>query len=301
MRTDERRARSKTVVVAGATGRLGGLVEVLLSRGHRVRALTRDPHSARARRLSELGAETRLADFDDPGSIARAARDGDVLFATGTAHRAGPEGELRHGLGVAEAAATAELDHLVYVSGDGAAADSPLPLFRAKFAVEARVAELGIPWTVLAPVYFMENLFNPWNLAPLRAGVLPSPIDVDQPMQQVAIADLLAVAAHAIESPEAFAGQRIAIASDELSASDAASAITALIGVELEPRRVPEHDLAPGLRALFAWLAEVGHGVDIDALKTRTPDVDWHTYSDWVSSQRERFRGLCPHRATTTP
>jgi uncharacterized protein YbjT (DUF2867 family) len=287
---------TKTIVVAGATGRFGGLVEILLERGHRVRALTRDPQPAPASRLRALGAEVWLGDFDDPRTIARAARGADALFAGGTAHRAGPESELRHGRNVAGAASEAGVRQLVYVSGDGASADSPLPLFRAKFAVEHHIGSLGIPHTILAPVYFMENLFNPWNVPALRAGVLPSPVDVARPLQQVALRDVLSLAALAIESPERFDAMRIRIASDEVSALDAVAAIAHVHGVELEPRRLRADELAPGLRALFGWLSDVGHDVDVEALHGRYPGVGWHGYSQWIAGQRPRFRELCPHR-----
>jgi hypothetical protein len=57
----------------------------------------------------------------------------------------------------------------------------------------------------------------------------------------------------------------------------------------------------PGnLRALFAWLEESGHAVDIPALRRREPGVGWHDFADWARSQRRRLRGLCP-RALVTP
>src|SRR5947207_1446671 len=86
-------------------------------------------------------------------------------------------------LTTAGAAAEAGVAHLVYVSGDGAAADSPVALFRAKFAVEHHIASLGLRHTILAPVYLMENLFNPWNMPAFRSGLLPSPIDPGRAMQ----------------------------------------------------------------------------------------------------------------------
>lgn len=288
-------SKPKSVVVAGATGRLGTIVDALLAGGHSVGALTRDPGSPAAERLRRLGAEIVRADFDDRQSIAAAAAGADALFATGTAHRAGPEGELRHGLNVAGAAANADVGHLVYVSGDGAARTHPLPLFRAKFEVEERIRSLPTRHTILAPVYFMDNLFNPWNLAPLRLGQLPSPIPIDQPLQQAAIADVVGFAAHVVEHPEAFAGRRIAIASDELSAGGATTALAGVIDRELEPVELDRTTLPPGLQALFAWLEDVGHAVDIHALHRRYPEIGWHDFGAWAQSQRHRFRELCPH------
>jgi uncharacterized protein YbjT (DUF2867 family) len=284
----------KTVLVAGATGRLGLLVEILLARGHAVRALTRDLDSPAARRLRSIGAEVRYGDFEDPASIQAAAVGADTVFATGTAHKAGPQGEERHGRNVTDAAAAAGVGQLVYCSGDGAAHDSPLTLFQAKARVEQHIRSLPIRHTILAPVYFMENLFNPWNISALRSGRFPSPIPVEKPLQQVAIADVAAFAALAIERPDEFTGQRITLASDELSAVQAAGILSSVIDRELRTEQVPAEDLAPGLRALFAWLEHTGHDVDIDELHRRYIEVGRHDYAAWLRSQRTRPRGLCP-------
>ena len=191
----------KRVLVAGATGRFGELVDVLIARGHTVRAMTRDPSSSAAARLRDMGAKIVIGDFDDPASVERAAAGVDTVFAAGTAHRAGPEGELRHGRNLAAAAASARVPHVVFCSGDGAAPDSPLALFRVKHQIEQQLRAHPGAHTILAPVYFMENLFNPWNLTAFQAGVFPSPIAVDVPLQQVAIADVAALAASLSSGP----------------------------------------------------------------------------------------------------
>jgi uncharacterized protein YbjT (DUF2867 family) len=284
----------KQVLVAGATGRLRGLVNVLLARGHTVRAMTRDPGSAAAARLHDAGARIVVGNFDDPASLVSAASGMDAVFATGTAHRAGPEGELRHGTNLVAAVATAGVSHLVYCSGEGAAADSPLPLFRVKHQVEEQIRSLPLAHTILAPVYFMENLFNPWNVPALRAGVFPSPIAVDAPLQQAALADVAELAAIVIERPEEFAGQRLAIASDELTAARAADALSDITGRTFAPDRLETSGLGPGLRALFAWLEQTPHAVDTPALHSRYADVNWHTYERWLRSQEAQLRNLCP-------
>jgi uncharacterized protein YbjT (DUF2867 family) len=196
---------------------------------------------------------------------------------------------------VVDAAVAAGVGHLVYSSGDGAAADSPLPLFRVKFAIEEQIRASGLEQTILAPVHFMENLFNPWNVPGLRAGRLPSPIPVGQPLQQAAVAHVLALAALAVDRPDELAGERVPVASDELSAEQAAARVSAAIGRELEAAQLPAEELPPPLQALFGWLERVGHRVDIEALHARYPQVGWHDYGAWAETQRERFTGLCPH------
>ena len=67
-------AQSKLVLVAGATGKQGGaVVEALLTRGHQVRALTRNPASPAANRLPEQGVEIAVSDFTDHDSLLTAA------------------------------------------------------------------------------------------------------------------------------------------------------------------------------------------------------------------------------------
>jgi uncharacterized protein YbjT (DUF2867 family) len=289
--------RSKTVVVAGATGRLGLVVDALLARGHAVRALTRSTDGPSAMRLRAIGAKVVYGDYEDAASIAVAAGGADALFATGSAHRSGADGELRHGLNIAEAAAAADVPFLVYSSGDGASQDSPLPLFRVKHQVEENIRSLGIPHVILAPVYFMENLFNPWNLPALRAGTVPSPIPVGAPLQQVALADLASFTALVIERAEEFAG-RLPLASDELSGEQSATAIEGVTGRQLRADPLAHDGLAPGLRALFAWLQTVGHHVDIASLRAHYPEVGWRRYHEWVRSQRQHFAELCSRPVT---
>jgi uncharacterized protein YbjT (DUF2867 family) len=283
------------VAVIGAGGRFALIADLLIERGHSVRVTTRTPESPLAKRLAALGAEIVAADYEEPGSLAAAARGNDAVFASGTAHHAGPDGEARHGANLARAVAGAEVAHLVFVSGDGAAPDSPLPLFRAKWEVEERIRTGRTPHTILAPTYLAENLFNPWNVPALQAGILPSPIPVDRPLQQTALVDLLSISVLAIEQPERFGGRRIPLASDTLTGEQAADAISDVVPRRLEARQIPAEDLPPGLRLLFGWLESTGHQVDIDALQSGLPEVGWHDFPAWVREQLDRFRELCPH------
>jgi uncharacterized protein YbjT (DUF2867 family) len=229
--------------------------------------------------------ELLRGDYDDPAGIALAARGADAVIASGTAHRAGPDGELRPGLAFADAITESGVPHLVWISGDGAERETGVPVLEAKRSVEARIAELGLPATVLAPVYFMENLLNAWNLPPLRASVLPSPVSPSRPLQQVAIADVIRFAVMAVEQREEFLGRRIRLAGDELTAELAADAIGPLAGRRPAPRRAPFEALNPGLRLLFEWPEDTGHDVPIAELRAAYPEVGWHDFPAWAAAQ----------------
>ena len=62
-----------TVVVTGSTGKQGGAVaRGLLERGHKVRAVTRDPNSNQAKSLANAGATLVAASLEDTAAITKA-------------------------------------------------------------------------------------------------------------------------------------------------------------------------------------------------------------------------------------
>src|SRR4029077_19369941 len=107
-------AKSKLVLVTGATGKQGGAcVEALLTRGHRVRALTRNSASPAANRLREQGVEIAVGDFTDRDSLMCAARGADAVYAMSTPYEQGPEKETAQGITVTDAAKAAGVAHVV--------------------------------------------------------------------------------------------------------------------------------------------------------------------------------------------
>ncbi|MFF2426998.1 SDR family oxidoreductase [Streptomyces mirabilis] len=72
----------RNLLVIGATGKTGGhTTELLLQRGHRVRALVRGL-DGRAERLAALGADIVEGDVLDLDSRAQAAKGTDALYFT---------------------------------------------------------------------------------------------------------------------------------------------------------------------------------------------------------------------------
>ena len=278
------RTTGLTVLFCGATGRLGALTALLLSRGHRVLAATRDLASPAAQRLRETGAHLVRADFDDPASLRSAAAQADAVVAAGTAHAAGPAADTRHGRNIIDAARAARASHLVYVTVAGASQRTGVPIIDSKHAVEQHLLRTGVPYTVIAPVYFMDNVWNPWNQAALAAGHWPSPVTRSRLLQQIPLADVLAFTVHVLESRDVMLGQRIEIASDQLSADQAAGVISSLLGRAVEVAEPPPAQVNP----LLAWLESAGPAVDIAALRRRYPHIGWHTFADWATTQNWR-------------
>src|SRR5262245_49855539 len=102
-----------TVVVVGATGKQGGaVVKNLLERGHEVRAVTRNPDSAKAKELANRGVTLVHASLEDTPALTKALEGATSLFAMTTPFGAGTEAETRQGISAADAAKAARV-HLV--------------------------------------------------------------------------------------------------------------------------------------------------------------------------------------------
>jgi uncharacterized protein YbjT (DUF2867 family) len=146
-----------TVVVTGSTGKQGGAVaRGLLERGHKVRAVTRDPNSKQAKLLANAGAALVAASLGDAAGIKGALEGATSLFAVTTPFE-GTDAEIRQGIAAADAAKAAGV-HLVFTSVGSANQQTGIPHFDSKYEVEKHIAKVGVRATILAPVAFMENI-----------------------------------------------------------------------------------------------------------------------------------------------
>ncbi|MDE3725038.1 NmrA family NAD(P)-binding protein [Nocardiopsis sp. N85] len=269
----------RTVLVTGATGGQGGAVaRALLDRGWAVRALVRDPAAPAARALAALGAETVTGDLDDPGSLRTAARGAHGVFSVQPCDLADPDPvtEVRRGRNVADAAADAGVAHLVYGSAAAAGHGSGVVHFETKEEIEAYVGAVGVPATVLRPVYFMENWRHTLPTPGNGERVVPLALDADAPLQMIALADIGRITAAVFDGAAEFAGRRIDIAGDELTVRRIAEVFTAADGVPTRFERLADAELragSPEVAKMFAWIGGKGFRADIAGLRARHPGL----------------------------
>lgn len=282
-------SKTLNVLVTGATGKQGGqLVRELLARGHSVRALTRKPKSPAAAALAQLGVSIVPGNFDDEGSLERAARGVDTVFAMSTPFEGGSKTEAREGINIVRAASRARVKHLVYSSVAGADRATGIPHFDSKFEVEQETRRSGIPFTIVAPVFFMENFLAEWMAAGIAQGSIAIAVPATRRLQQIAVADIAKFSALVIERRERFLGTRIDIASDELTLTTAASAISDGLGRPIKYTALPidavrqqNEDLA----RMYEWFDRVGYDADVVGLREFYPEVGWHRFSSWAREQ----------------
>jgi uncharacterized protein YbjT (DUF2867 family) len=278
----------RSVLVAGATGQQGGAVaRALLSKGHRVRALTRRPDGEAAVRLASAGAEVVAGDLGDAASVLKAAANVDTMFLMGNSYEGGTEEETRQGIVAADAAKAAGVGHLIYSSVADADRSTGIPHFESKYLVEKHIAGLGMPYTISAPAGFMENVVAPWTIDGLRRGVHAFALPPGRVLQLVAVADIGAFVAALAERRERVFGKRFDIAGDELSGEEQARILSQAIGRPIGYQEIPiaaARQQSEDAALMFEWFDRVGYDADIAALRRDFPEVGWHSFADWARS-----------------
>ena len=278
-----------SVLVGGATGQQGGAVaRLLLEKGHRVVALTRKPESESAARLRQAGAEVAVGSFDDRSSLEQAMRGVDAVYTMSTSFEAGTEAETRQGIVVADAASSAGVAHLVYSSVGSADQKTGIPHFESKYEIEQHIRGLGIPYTIVGPVYFFENVFNPFLLPGLRQGALATALPADRSLQQISVRNIASFAVIALENRDSLLGKRIDIASDELTGEQTARILSEVTGRNIEYVQTPLEQLR-AMNEDFAlnmeWLIRIGYSVDIPGLHREFSEIAWETFEAWAKRQ----------------
>jgi uncharacterized protein YbjT (DUF2867 family) len=265
------------ILVCGATGKQGGAVaRSLLERGFRVRALTRDPQKPEAQALAEQGAEVVQGDMEDRSAVDQVLIEGVYgVFSVQNFWETGYDGEVQQGKTVADAARAAGVDHFVYSSVGSAHRKTGIPHFESKWEIEEHVRQIGLPFTIFRPTFFMQNW--EWTREMILGGTLAQPLDPDKPLQQVAAEDIGAFAAIAFENPDSWIGREVDLAGDEQSMSEIAETFGRVIGREVSYYQVPwdqfEEQMGEEATLNLRWINDVGYEADIAALRQEYPEL----------------------------
>jgi uncharacterized protein YbjT (DUF2867 family) len=249
------------IVIIGASGAVGiPSIRHLVKRGARLRALTSSERSAA--RLKALGvAETILGDFRKDADVRRAVEGAASVLHIPPRFT---EDEAAIGLRAVAAARAAGVGHIVFSSAFH-------PQMRkmdhhwSKLVVEEAVIESGVPFTILQPSMFMQNVRVEWPAIRER-GVYLRPYSPHNKMSLVDTEDLGEAVAIVLTEPN-FRGATFELCGpDSLTTSEMAAILSEEWG---RPVRAEKRDLAD-------WTA-------------------WATAQGWAPWSIEAYRKMCRH------
>jgi uncharacterized protein YbjT (DUF2867 family) len=268
------------ILLIGSTGTVGARVAGLLAGRDDVRRLVR----------REAAGNTVRGDLSLPETLPAAFAGVDTVLLI-TPFR--PD-QLKLELNALDAAEAAGVGHVVLLSVLDAAPGVDIAMTRAHRAAEARLAERGIPHTVLRPDWFASNAEAQVDL--IRGGILTYPYG-DAPTAPTDPRDIAEVAAAVLTAPPA--GDRVIelTGPETLTLRQCAERIAAVTGEPVRFREASPADwrggvLAAGVEGWYAdALIELLEGYSRrtrDPVRTGVPDVlgrPARSFDDWVRDE----------------
>ncbi|MEU7614313.1 NAD(P)H-binding protein [Micromonospora sp. NPDC049204] len=235
-----------TILITGANGTVSREVLRELAGRQPVRALVRDV--SRAPRLD--GVEYVVGDLDRPTTLTPAFEGVTTLWLLT------PMGPLApsQSMNAVWAARQAGVRHIVRLSAIGAAHDAPTRNGRLHALSDAEVQDSGIPWTILRPSYFMQNLLG------AKAGEHLYGLFGDARVGVIDARDIAAAGAAILAAPQRHEGMIYTPTGPEsITLDQAAEDITRTLGqpvtyVPQNPEQTRDSLLQAGLDT---WSAEV--------------------------------------------
>ena len=309
----------RIIAVVGATGAQGGgLCRAILndrSGGFRVRALTRNPGSDKAKELSRLGAEVVAADVEDEKSLEKAFRGAYGAFCvTFFWEHFSPEKEYAHASAMARAAKKAGVKHVVWSTLEDTRKWVPLsddrmptlmgkykvPHFDAKGEADRVFIDLGLPVTILPTSFYWENLIY-FGMGPKRGadGKLEIAFPLgDKKMPGIASDDIGRCVYGIFRKGPEFIGKTVGLAGEHLTGAQMAKALTKALGEEVRYRDLPPEVYrglgfpgAEDLGNMFQFkrdFEQVFCGArDVGVARSLNPNLQ--TFEDWLAVNKNRI------------
>jgi uncharacterized protein YbjT (DUF2867 family) len=250
----------KIIAIIGATGAQGGgLAHAILSDPQsefKVRALTRNVNSDKAKALARLGAEVVSADIDDVESITKAFKGAYGAYAvTNFWEHFSAEKETAQAKNIADAALAAGVQHIIWSSFEDTRKWMPLddnrmptllgkykvPHFDSKGEADVFFNRPGLSATIMYTSFYWDNFIH-FGMGPKKGAdgklAITFPMG-DKKLPGIAAADIGKCAYGIFKAGEKYKGKTIGIAGDHTSGAQMASSLSRALGTEVNFNAVP--------------------------------------------------------------
>ena len=312
-------AEKKIIAVVGATGAQGGgLVRAILNDAQsefRVRALTRDVNSDKAKELSKLGAEVVAADVDDIESLKRAFKGAyGVYCVTFFWAHFSPEKEIAQATAMAHAAKEAGVQHAIWSTFEDTRkwvplSDDRMPTLMGKYKVahfdaksEANhvFTDLGVPTTFLLTSFYWENLIY-FGLGPKKGpdGKLAITFPMgDKKLPGISSEDIGKCAYGIFKKGREYIGKTVGVAGEHLTGAEMAKALGIALGKDVHYNDVPPNVYRnfgfPGAEDMgnmfqFKRDFEQAYSGARNLAVTRSLNPSLQTFESWLSQNKSRI------------
>lgn len=220
------------ILITGAAGKTGAAVlHRLTQRGEKVRAFVRS--EIQAANVTALGAaQVVVGDLRNANLMAQAAQGVRAIYHI--CPNMHPD-EIAIGRGVIAAAQAAGVERLVYHSVLHPQTQE-MPHHWNKLAVEELILASGLPFTILQPTAYMQNILASWR-AIVDEGVYRVPYPPQTRLSLVDVADVAEVAARMLVEDGHESATYELVGCPALSQLDVAAALSERVG---RPVRVEE-------------------------------------------------------------
>jgi uncharacterized protein YbjT (DUF2867 family) len=161
------------------------VAQALLDAGEEVRGVSRDPSG-----FADDRADLLTADLTDADAARGAVEGADVVYLTPPL---GGNDPLRLELAVASNVIAAAREHSVghlvaHTALHADRGDTGVDLLDNKTGIEREIAASGVPYTILRPAWFLQNLFGAKPY--LEQGMFSMPWPADTPWAATSVADI---------------------------------------------------------------------------------------------------------------
>jgi uncharacterized protein YbjT (DUF2867 family) len=302
---------TKNLLITGATGKQGGAVidALMADKEHAsqstIYGLTRNAESASAKKLVAKYPSVKLVtgDMNDCPNIFSTVKQqiwGVFSVQIPLGKGASVETEEKQGKDLVDAAIANGVSHFVQTTVDRHgehSSENPtnVPHFISKHRIEKHLEEKAkgstMTYTILRPVFFMDNLTNnfPGKLTSAAWWVGLGP---DRKLQLVALQDIGYFAAQAFINPTApeYKNRAIGLAGDEPTWAEADKLFKEKTGYGIPTTfSIFAYLLLWAIKnvgLMFAFFRDTGYAVDIPTLKKMNPNLI--SLSKWLDMQKEK-------------
>ena len=219
------------ILVLNATGKVGRNVCLALREaGYDVFGTTRSAKNT----LASLGVKAVVCNYTLRADLDRAfaqtgARKVFVITDYFGAAKKSASLEFEQGRAAIDAAKAAGVQHLVFMSvADAEFFDAHVKHLHAKVALEKYLSESGVPFSILRPCAFFENLDDAANWNPLKKGVVK--FLTVQDCKYCATYDIGRAAVIQLKDPQAWLGKTLDVIGWQGDLSEVAAALSKVSG-----------------------------------------------------------------------